>query len=105
MCSEPPARDAIADCSLDPHCNQSSEQIKFTHLGGTSVLSHFLLLGGTSSILRTFRGGTSRKKHPVYVYDTVAQKISTCIARNADNQIKAGMLRYCHWWPLALGQL
>ena len=34
-------------------------------LGGTSVLSHFLLLGGTSSILRTFRGGTSRKKHPV----------------------------------------
>ena len=34
-------------------------------LDGTSVLSHFLLLGGTSSILRTFRGGTSRKKHPV----------------------------------------
>ena len=33
--------------------------------GGVFVLSHFLLLGGTSSILRTFRGGTSRKKHPV----------------------------------------
>ena len=34
-------------------------------LGGTSVLSHFSLLGGTSSILRTFLGGTSQKKHPV----------------------------------------
>ena len=34
-------------------------------LGGTSVLGHFFLLGGTSSILRTFLGGTSQKKHPV----------------------------------------
>ena len=39
--------------------------IIFCVLCGTSVLSHFLLLGGTSSILRTFWGGTSRKKHPV----------------------------------------
>ena len=38
----------------------------FCVLGGTSVLSHFFLLGGTSSILRTFLGGTSQKKHPVY---------------------------------------
>ena len=29
-------------------------------------LSHFSLLGGTSSILRTFLGGTSQNKHPVY---------------------------------------
>ena len=36
-------------------------------LGGTSVLGHFFLLGGTSSILRTFLGGTSQKNHPVYV--------------------------------------
>ena len=28
-------------------------------------LSHFSLLGGTSSILRTFLGGTSQKRHPV----------------------------------------
>ena len=28
-------------------------------------LCHFSLLGGTSSILRTFLGGTSKKKHPV----------------------------------------
>ena len=28
-------------------------------------LSHFSLLGGTSSILRTFLGGTSEKTHPV----------------------------------------
>ena len=34
-------------------------------MAGTSVLSHFLLLGGTSSILRTFLGGTSEKIHPV----------------------------------------
>ena len=34
-------------------------------LGGTSVLGHFFLLGGTSSILRTFLGGTSQKNHPV----------------------------------------
>ena len=40
-------------------------------LGGTSILRlrlrlrHFLQLSGTSSILRTFRGGTSWKKHPV----------------------------------------
>ena len=30
-------------------------------LDGTSVLCHFSLLGGTSSILRTFWGGTSQK--------------------------------------------
>ena len=30
----------------------------FCVLGGTSVLSHFFLLGGTSSILRTSLGGT-----------------------------------------------
>ena len=29
-------------------------------------LSHFSLLGGTSSILRIFLGGTSEKTHPVY---------------------------------------
>ena len=34
-------------------------------VGGTSVLGHFFLLGGTSSILRTFLGGTIQKKHPV----------------------------------------
>ena len=28
--------------------------------------SHFSLLGGTSSILRTFLGGTSQKSHPVW---------------------------------------
>ena len=28
----------------------------------------FSLLGGTSSILRTFLGGTSQKNHPVYIY-------------------------------------
>ena len=28
-------------------------------------LSHFSLLGGTTSILRTFLGGTSQKRHPV----------------------------------------
>ena len=31
-------------------------------------LSNFSLLGGTSSILVTFLGGTSKKNHPVY-YD------------------------------------
>ena len=29
-------------------------------------LSHFSPLGGTSSILRTFLGGTSQKRHPVH---------------------------------------
>ena len=32
----------------------------------SSELSNFSLLGGTSSILRTFLGGTSQKNHPVY---------------------------------------
>ena len=31
-----------------------------------SELSHFSILGGTSSILRTFLDGTSQKKHPLY---------------------------------------
>ena len=30
-------------------------------------LSHFSLLGGTSSILRIFLGGTSEKTHPVSI--------------------------------------
>ena len=42
----------------------------FTFLVGvfaiSSELSNFSLLGGTSSILRTFLGGTSQKNHPVY---------------------------------------
>ena len=42
----------------------------FTFLEGifaiSSELSHFSLLGGTSSILRTFLGGTSQKNHPVH---------------------------------------
>ena len=33
-------------------------------------LVNFLLLSGTSSILRTFLGGTSSKSHPV-VHDTI----------------------------------
>ena len=41
----------------------------FTFLVGifpiSSELSNFSLLGGTSSILRTFLGGTSKKTHPV----------------------------------------
>ena len=41
----------------------------FTFLVGIfaifSKLNHFSLLGGTSSILRTFLSGTSKKKHPV----------------------------------------
>ena len=36
-------------------------------LGGTSVHSDFILLRGTNSILRTFLGGSFRKKHPVYL--------------------------------------
>ena len=43
----------------------------FTFLVGifaiSSELSNFSLLGGTSSILRTFLGGTSQKNHPVYL--------------------------------------
>ena len=43
----------------------------FTFLVGifaiSSELSNFSLLGGTSSILRTFLGGTSEKTHPVFM--------------------------------------
>ena len=43
--------------------------LTFTFLVGIFAifgeLSHFSLLGGTSSILRTFLGGTSQKRHPV----------------------------------------
>ena len=43
----------------------------FTFLAGffaiSSELSNFSLLGGTSSILRTFLGRPSQKNHPVYI--------------------------------------
>ena len=51
---------------------QDTKDDRFYHLlggasslGGTSVLSHFILLSGTNSILRTFLGGTIWKNHPV----------------------------------------
>ena len=41
-------------------------------LGGTSVLSHFFLLGGISSILRTFWGRTSKKNTLYFLPETMA---------------------------------
>ena len=50
--------------------------LTFTFLVGIFTifgeLSHFSILGGTSSILRTFLGGTSEKIHPVYKKPTKA---------------------------------
>ena len=57
-------------CTASLHCNVKNLRFwlffaPLVALGGTSVLGDFILLRGTNSILRTFLGGTFRKKHPV----------------------------------------
>ena len=51
------------------HKVKAGQTLSWTFLVGIFAifgkLSHCSLLGGTSSILRTFLGGTSKKKHPV----------------------------------------
>ena len=57
------------------HCNVKNVRIwlffaPLVAFGGTSVLGDFILLRGTNPILRTFLGGTLRKKNTLYMkYD------------------------------------
>ena len=68
------------------------ENFLFMCLGwaGTSVLGHFFLLGGTSSILRIFLGGTSKKKHPV--------DLTIMIFRRSDQHVQ------CTFYTFVYGQ-
>ena len=50
-------------------------------LGGTSVLGDFILLRGTNSKLRTFLGGTFRKKHPVFALKKITKMESRTISQ------------------------
>ena len=79
----------------------------FTFLVGTFAifgeLSHFSLLGGTSSILRTFLGGTNQKKHPVqwntqnneYYFDV--DKMRGSNGKFLLTQHSAVMRKSCSW--------
>ena len=51
----------------------------------------FSLLGGTSSILRTFLGGTSKKKHPVYTEERLSACELCAKAFSSENSLKIHM--------------
>ena len=58
-------------------------------------LSHLSLLSGTSSILRTFLGGTSQKRHPVYE-GCPATMCGCCNAPRAKNAIDSKATTQCN---------
>ena len=76
------------------HCNVKNLRFwlffaPLVALGGTSVLGDFILLRGTNSILRTFLGGTFRKKHSVKegeILKSILFELHVRQRRNQNNQ-------------------